>query len=85
MATMTYTDGDTVIEDIKYPSHLADGVYKSTFVPTKAGDHTVEVTLTNEYTETDLTIATELSDSPYSVFVYPGQVDPAKCYTNILP
>ena len=63
-------------------SHSSGGLYSYSFIPYKAGTYTVTVTMTNDYTAAT-GASTTVSGSGYSVIVYPGQIDPAKCYTNL--
>ena len=42
----------------------------------------MSVHLTNDYTESS-GVATEISGSPFTVTVDPGEIDPAACYTSL--
>lgn len=64
-------------------SHTSGGIYSASMTPTIAGTYTMTVDMTNGYTVTVPGIQTEVSGSPFSVTVFPGQVDPLKCYTDL--
>ena len=66
-----------------YGSHYSSGLYTASFTPTKAGTYTINVYMTNDYTAAVPSVSTTVSGQGYTVTVYPGEIDPAKCYTNL--
>lgn len=51
--------------------------------PTIAGQYTMTVKIKNFYTDSDSSLSTEIAGSPFTVTVYPGLVDPTKCYSDV--
>lgn len=82
--TVTLTCGtDTVPTYTETATLSARGVYRATMTATIADTYTVSVHLTNAYTATSSAIPTEISGSPFTLTVIPGQIDPVQCYTDM--
>ena len=58
------------------------GLHSASFTPTLIGTYTVTINLTNDYTDTDSSILTQINGSGYTVVVYPGPIVVSKCYYN---
>ena len=74
------TCGSTSYTSLGFP--IVDGAYQAEFHPLIAGTYTVNVEMTNE-NAIKSGLPTVVSGSGYQLTVYPGQVDPAQCYTSI--
>lgn len=79
---MTRSDGGGSESYSASVTHQSNGLYEATLTPLIAGDYSMTVELTNDYTVTS-GVAIEISGSPFTVTVYPGQVDPPVCSTDI--
>ena len=64
---------------------MGSGQFETTgpLAPTVAGTYTLTVTMTNSYTATDSAIPTDLKNTPFTVTVLPGPIEPLQCYTDI--
>lgn len=59
-------------------TYISDGLYEATLspVPTIAGIYSMDIRLENEYTRRT-GVSTSISGSPFTVTIYPGEIDPA--------
>ena len=58
------------------------GLHSASFTPTLIGTYTVTINLTNDYTDTDSSIPTQINGSGYTVVVYPAPVSPSDSYMS---
>ena len=59
------------------------GLHSASFTPTLIGTYTVTINLTNDYTDTDSSILTQINGSGYTVVVYPAPpVSPSNSYMS---
>ena len=80
--TLTRSDGGGSESYSATATHQSNGLYQATLTPLIAAQYSLTVTMTNSY-QVSQGSSTALSNSPQTVTIFPGEIDPTQCYTSL--